>query len=133
MNQLKFQKVKDAGQDLTHYCHEAAKDWWIDADGVDVRTYPKKHLLTWIMSKLMLSVSELSEGMEGVRKGLQDDKLPHRTMLEVELADCIIRCFDLGGGLGFDLGSAIAEKMAFNAQREDHKRENRHTAGGKAV
>lgn len=32
---------------------------------------------------LMLCVSELSEAMEGHRKNLMDDKLPHRRMFEV--------------------------------------------------
>lgn len=81
---------------------------------------------------LMLIVSEIAEGMEGHRKGLQDDKLPHRPMLEVELADACIRIFDLAGAKGFDLGGAIAEKRAFNATREDHKLENRLKPGGKA-
>jgi NTP pyrophosphatase (non-canonical NTP hydrolase) len=74
---------------------------------------------------------EISEAMEGHRKGLQDDKLPHRTMLEVELADAMIRIFDISAGLKLDLGGAYVEKMAFNAQREDHKREARLAAGGK--
>lgn len=81
---------------------------------------------------LMLIVSEIAEGMEGHRKGLQDDKLPHRLMLEVELADACIRIFDLAGAKGFDLGGAIAEKRAFNASRADHKLENRLKPGGKA-
>jgi hypothetical protein len=81
---------------------------------------------------LMLIVSEVAEGMEGHRKGLKDDKLPHRDMLEVELADAVIRIFDLAGAKGYDLGGAIREKLAFNAQREDHKPENRKAAGGKA-
>jgi NTP pyrophosphatase (non-canonical NTP hydrolase) len=79
---------------------------------------------------LMLIVSEVAEGMEGYRKGLQDDKLPHRSMLEVELADAMIRIFDLAGYAGLDLGGAIAEKRAYNAQRADHKLETRQ-AGGK--
>ena len=81
---------------------------------------------------LMLIVSEVAEAMEGHRKGLMDDKLPHRPMLEVELADAIIRIADLAGSKGFDLGGAIAEKRAFNASREDHKLENRRAPGGKA-
>ncbi|WP_259668022.1 hypothetical protein [Rhizobium lentis] len=86
---------------------------------------------------LMLIVSEISEAMEGVRKStggktLMDDKLPHRPMAEVELADAMIRIGDLAAFLGFDLGGAIVEKMAFNASREDHKIENRLKAGGKA-
>lgn len=80
---------------------------------------------------LVLCVSELSEGMEGHRKSLMDDKLPHRPMLEVELADCVIRIMDMAGGLGLDLGGAIVEKFAFNQTREDHKIENRMKADGK--
>lgn len=80
---------------------------------------------------LMLMVSELSEGMEGHRKNLMDDKLPHRKMLEVELADCVIRIFDAAGGLGLDLGGAITEKVAYNQTRLDHKIETRQAVGGK--
>lgn len=81
---------------------------------------------------LMLIVSEIAEAMEGHRKSLPDDKLPHRPMIEVELADACIRIFDLAGAKGYDLGGAIAEKRAFNAHRDDHKLENRLKAGGKA-
>ena len=58
--------------------------------------------------------SELSEAMEGERKGLMDDKLPHRRMAEVELADTLIRIFDYAGGFGYDLQGAYEEKMAYN-------------------
>lgn len=81
---------------------------------------------------LMLIVSEVAEGMEGYRKNLADDKLPHRSMLEVEMADAVIRIADLCGYLGLDLGGAIVEKRAFNASRADHKLENRIKSGGKA-
>lgn len=80
---------------------------------------------------LCLIHSEISEAMEGYRKDLQDDKLPHRKMIEVELADAMIRIGDLAAYLGCDLGGAIVEKMAFNATREDHKLEARKAAGGK--
>jgi len=62
---------------------------------------------------------------------LMDDKLPHRRMAEVELADTLIRIFDYAGAYGYDLDGAFREKMAFNAQREDHKHEARRIAGGK--
>lgn len=38
--------------------------------------------------------SELSEAMEGDRKGLMDDHLPQYPMYQVELADFVIRCLD---------------------------------------
>jgi NTP pyrophosphatase (non-canonical NTP hydrolase) len=81
--------------------------------------------------RLMLIVSELAEAMEGHRKDLMDDHLPHRKMAEVELADAVIRIFDLAGERGFDLGSAIAEKLAYNRDRADHKPDSRVAAGGK--
>jgi NTP pyrophosphatase (non-canonical NTP hydrolase) len=81
---------------------------------------------------LMLIVSEVAEAMEGHRKGLMDDKLPHRTMFEVELADTLIRIFDLAGAHNLDLFGAVYEKMQYNAQRADHKIENRLKPGGKA-
>ena len=80
---------------------------------------------------LCLVHSEISEAMEGARKNLQDDKLPHRKMIEVELADAMIRMFDIAGAYNLDLGGAIAEKRAFNANRADHKMENRLKADGK--
>lgn len=124
-----------AGRVLVEACHGAAKDagWWNDPEtGEDVRTWPPKFLKLWVGTKLALVHSEVSEGLEGHRKGLQDDKLPHRPMLEVELADAVIRICDLAGGLGFDLGGAIAEKLAFNAQCPDHKPEARQAEGGKS-
>lgn len=79
----------------------------------------------------MLIVSELSEALEGHRKNLMDDKLPHRKMFEVELADALIRLWDLAGAANLDLGGAYIEKMAYNENRADHKRENRLAENGK--
>ena len=110
-------------------CHHASKSagWWNDLrTGEEIIQRP--HI---IGEKLMLVVSEIAEAMEGHRKDLMDDKLPHRKMIEVELADAVIRICDLAGAIGLDLGGAIAEKMAFNKIRPDHKPENRRSAGGK--
>lgn len=122
--------IADAANILVAQCHGAADaaGWWVDPrTGDDTRANPM-----CFSQKLMLTVSELSEAMEGDRKNLMDDKLPHRPMREVELADAVIRICDLAGAYKIDLGGAIAEKLAFNAQRPDHKLENRQAEGGKA-
>lgn len=130
--------IKDAGSDLQDACHNASRNagWWRSpATGADYSWELRARTrfgLALGAEKLCLIHSEVSEAMEGLRKDLDDDKLPHRKMLEVELADAVIRIFDLAGAYGFDLGGAITEKMEFNEQRPDHKPEARAAAGGKA-
>ena len=80
---------------------------------------------------LCLVHSEVSEAMEGYRKNLMDDKLPHGKMFEVELADTLIRIFDIAGAYNLDLGGAMEEKRNYNKNREDHKLENRKKENGK--
>ena len=52
-------------------------------------------------------------------------------MAEVELADAVIRIFDLAGLCGFDLGGALTDKLIYNTKRLDNKKENRVKEGGK--
>lgn len=80
---------------------------------------------------LMLVVTEISEAMEGERKGLMDDHLPNRPMAEVEMADAVIRVMDYCGRWDYDIGGAIEEKLEYNKKRSDHKVENRIKDGGK--
>lgn len=114
-------------------CHERsnAAGWWNDPEtGEDLLSNPTYAPFV-VATKILLAVSELTEGMEGLRKDAKDDKLPNRSMLEVELADAVIRVGDLAGKLGLDVGGAIAEKMQFNSSRPDHKTDNRRKPGGK--
>lgn len=104
--------------------HEDNKRWWVDL-------YTGEPLKRNVGEMLMLVVSELSEAMEGHRKSLRDDKLPLRPMLEVELADALIRICDMAAGLQLDLGGAVQEKLAYNRTRDDHKLEHRLAEGGK--
>lgn len=84
-----------------------------------------------IATKIALIHSEVSEALEGYRSDKMDDKLPHRLMIEVELADTMIRIGDLAECLKLDLSGAIVEKFQVNGVRPDHKIENRRKPGGK--
>lgn len=121
-------KLKDAVMDAKKYntlsdlqarIHQANRDagWW-DKE----RNIPEL---------IALMHSELSEALEGVRRDLMDDHLPHRKMVEVEFADTIIRILDAAGGMGLDIEGAIMDKLEYNRHRLDHKRENRAAPGGK--
>lgn len=109
--------------DYAAQCHEDNKKWWVDAEGRPIQR--NKGELICLMH------SELSEAMEGERKCLMDDKLPHRSMAEVELVDVLIRIFDYSGAFGYDLEGAYQEKRAYNAQRADHSHAERSKPGGK--
>jgi NTP pyrophosphatase (non-canonical NTP hydrolase) len=120
-----MERLGDSLNALSGLVHESNKKWWVSVeDGVTPLKRNKGELL-------MLVVSEVAEAMEGERKELMDDKLPHRKMAEVELADVLIRVFDYCGAFGYDLSGAFREKMAFNRVREDHTHEARKIAGGK--
>jgi hypothetical protein len=100
----------------------------------DLETGENLHGKRNVGELLALVHSEISEAMEGHRKNLMDDKLPHRPMFRVELIDAIIRIFDILGADNREhpAGAIYVEKLAYNARREDHRPENRKKAGGKA-
>lgn len=129
--------------------HQANVKWWVCLkcnDVGDFKAVGRDGSRVWVLCPycggtkkanrnvgelLMLSVSELAEALEGDRKDLKDDKLVHRQMFEVELADCVIRILDICGGMGLDLEGAYREKMEFNAIRKAHQREHRLSENGK--
>lgn len=108
---------------LAGYIHNLNHKWWHDKNGNRIERN-KGELLCLIHS-------EISEAMEGERKSLMDDKLPRRTMAEVELADALIRILDYAAGFRYDISGAVREKLEFNKTREDHTYESREQSNGK--
>lgn len=109
---------------LQVWCHGLAREggWWEGVDPKDVKEGAVK---------ISLMHSELSEALEALRKDLMDDHLPHRKGIECELVDALVRIFDYAGALELDLSGALVEKLVYNAERADHKLENRDKEGGK--
>jgi len=95
---------------LQHYIDQSHKDsqrWWLDIKTGERIERSKTDLL-------MLIVTEIAEAAEGVRKDCPDDKLPHRKMEEVEIADALIRIFDYCGGFGITLLVGDMDLLASN-------------------
>ena len=67
---------------------------------------------------IALMHSELSEGLEGLRKNLASDHIEGFSMIEEEFADVIIRIMDHAKKHGYRVGEAIIRKIEFNAGRE---------------
>jgi NTP pyrophosphatase (non-canonical NTP hydrolase) len=114
--------IEDACNELNDFCylsHGCSRHagWWDDE-----RNFGEL---------IALIHSEISEAMEGGRKDDMDGHLPDYSAVAVELADAVIRIGDLAGALGIPLGDVVIAKMKYNAQRSDHKRENRAKVGGK--
>lgn len=116
--------------ELQILCHirSTGAGWWDD-----YHKMPPEFRKYFLASRIALIHSEASEALEGLRKNKMDDHLPHRSSIEVEFADLIIRILDMGDALELDLIGAIEEKLAYNAQRQDHTREHRASEGGKSL
>ena len=95
-------------QDLIDDVHDNArnKGFWEDERNVG--------------EAIALMHSELSEALEAARAGYPvDQKIPFDNFT-VELADCVIRIFDLAGGMGLSLVDALLAKHEYN-QTRPHK------------
>ena len=105
--------------ELRDECHAIArsKGWY---DGPGERN---------IGEQLMLVVTEVAEAMEDLRDERMTasvDETGKPIGFPIEIADVMIRLFDLAGYLEIDLDSAVEAKMKFNRGRA-----YRH--GGKAA
>ena len=91
-------------------CHAMARSkGWYDGNG-------ERN----IGEQLMLVVTEVAEAMEDLRVGamtLTYDSNGKPCGFPVEVADVMIRLFDLAGYLQIDLEGAVDEKIAFNETR----------------
>ena len=129
-----FRPALSAARLLVVECHVAAAEagWWTDPKtGELLCSAEDSPAKVNIGERIALMHSELSEALEGARKGAMDDHLPEFNALTVELADAVIRIFDFAGGLSLRLPEALVAKLAYNRTRADHKIENRRKDGGK--
>ncbi len=123
---VKSTTLADAVTMLVDACHGASVKggWWHDIATGEPLQRNKLEMIALIHS-------EVSEAVEGVRKGINDDHLPDYKMEDVEMADALIRIFDYIGGHNLLSANALVDKLAYNANRADHKVENRIKDGGK--
>jgi NTP pyrophosphatase (non-canonical NTP hydrolase) len=124
MRNTEMMSLEGAILEATRICHRENSRWWRDPGTQE----PVKRNVGEL---LMLVTSELAEALEADRKGLKDDKLPARPGLEVELADALIRIFDMAGGLKLDVAGALVDKLLYNSKRVDHTDAHRIADGGK--
>lgn len=121
---MKARDFKEPINQMCEYIHQDNQKWWNDLKTGEPLERNMGELL-------MLTVCELAEATEGHRKNLPDEHLPNRPMVEVELADAVIRIMDIAAGFGYDLGGAISDKLLYNLHRQDHTREARLSEHGK--
>ena len=94
--------------DLAYQCHATAKlkGFWTVSENTP--------------EKIMLVVTELAEFVESYRKGdeiIMDEHCPEFMNTEIELADAVIRIFDIAKYHNFQIGKAIVAKMKYNETR----------------
>lgn len=128
------QSVKSQVKSLIKKVHKQNKKagWWNDLyTNENLTNKPGEPYVRNVPELLIMVHSEVTEAFEGYRSNLMDKHLPKYNSLTVELADVVIRVFDIAGGLGLPLAEAIQDKLEYNKNRADHKKKNRLKFNGK--
>ncbi len=105
-------------KELARKIHQnaVAKGFWKDLAEVELMKPVLKEevyfaqYLNCVGQRLMLITSEVGEAEDALRKKDMEN-------FKEEIADIVIRCFDLAGGLDFDLMEEINKKHAYNLTR----------------
>lgn len=104
--------IRDVISGLCRSCHgESVQRGWYDvlnsSEGcIDSQVFKD----FFVGTQIALIHSEVSELLDAYRKGMDSD-------LGVELADVVLRCFDLAGALDLDLADALLYKVDLNRTR----------------
>lgn len=125
---------------IQQYCFENAEEKGFHEEGTQLR-YPftdqpggnsydegdVRALRNYYANRLMLIAGEVTEAHEELRSGrgvaeeyvnTSPGKEGKPEGIPSELADIVIRVFDLSGEAGIDLATVIKNKMDYNASRE---------------
>lgn len=112
--------ISDAINELCNRAHRNAvnKGFWDAYHEIPASPHQTELEKSILGCKIALIHSEVSECLEYLRKlGKKDDHLPQFEGTVVELADAMIRIFDLAGAMKWPLADALLAKMNYNASR----------------
>lgn len=104
------------------YDNSAAHGFWDDSPANPKIALPSADFATYLGNKLMLIVGEVAEAHEELRKDADVTLTYHREDgkpegFVFELADVLIRVFDLFGALDLDPELYVRAKMDYNSGR----------------